>query len=395
MFEVVIAGGGVAALEAVLALRELAAERLSVTLLAPGPEFVYRPMAVLEPFVGAGPRTLELAQFASETGTELVADSLAAVDRDRRVAHTSGGRELAFDALLVAVGAGTGEVLPGAIVIDPLGLGQSLAELQRELDAGAASTLAFVVPRPAWPLPAYELALLFAERARERAHPLAISILTAEPRPLGVFGEAVSVEVSTLLADAGIELLVGSRVTGTEEGIVVNPGQRHLSFDRIISLPRLAGPMISGLPADGAGFLPVRPGGEVPGVERVFAAGDATNFPVKWGGFAAQQADAAAAGIAALAGADVEPEPFDGVVRGVLIGGRERRRFYFSARIGNGSGRDSRISEEPIAPAQAKLAARYLGPYLDERWAAGPRWLARQLSWERVLERLEAPVSAD
>jgi hypothetical protein len=45
-FRVVIAGGGVAALEAALALRELTGERVRTTLLSPEPEFVYRPMRV-------------------------------------------------------------------------------------------------------------------------------------------------------------------------------------------------------------------------------------------------------------------------------------------------------------------------------------------------------------
>lgn len=49
-FHTVIAGGGVAGLEAALALRELAAEQVATTLLTPSRDFVYRPMTVLEPF---------------------------------------------------------------------------------------------------------------------------------------------------------------------------------------------------------------------------------------------------------------------------------------------------------------------------------------------------------
>jgi len=45
-----VAGAGVAGLEAVLALRELAGERASVQLLAPEPQLVYRPLVVLERF---------------------------------------------------------------------------------------------------------------------------------------------------------------------------------------------------------------------------------------------------------------------------------------------------------------------------------------------------------
>ena len=50
MLRVLIAGGGVAGLEALLALRDLAGDRVELTLLSPETEFVYRPMAVAEPF---------------------------------------------------------------------------------------------------------------------------------------------------------------------------------------------------------------------------------------------------------------------------------------------------------------------------------------------------------
>ncbi|MGN6166895.1 MAG: hypothetical protein ACTHQQ_01815, partial [Solirubrobacteraceae bacterium] len=47
---VLIAGGGVAGLEAALALRDLAGERVTTMILAPEADFVYRPMRVMEPF---------------------------------------------------------------------------------------------------------------------------------------------------------------------------------------------------------------------------------------------------------------------------------------------------------------------------------------------------------
>ena len=47
----------------------------------------------------------------------------------------------------------------------------------------------------------------------------------------------------------------------------------------------------------------------------IFAAGDATDQPVKQGGLATQQADAAAELIAAEAGARVTPQPFRRVLR--------------------------------------------------------------------------------
>jgi hypothetical protein len=41
--KVIIVGGGVAALEALIALSDLAPQRIAVSLVAPGPDFVYRP----------------------------------------------------------------------------------------------------------------------------------------------------------------------------------------------------------------------------------------------------------------------------------------------------------------------------------------------------------------
>ena len=55
------------------------------------------------------------------------------------------------------------------------------------------------------------------------------------------------------------------------------------------------------------------------GCEAVYAAGDATDFPIKQGGLATQQADAVASAIAARPGAPVTPQPFEPVLRGMLL----------------------------------------------------------------------------
>ena len=372
--EVVIAGGGVAALETALALHELAGDRVSLMLLAPTADFIYRPVAVLEPFVRIPPRRLALAKVAAELGATLEHDSVAAVECDRRLLHTAGQRELRYDALVVAVGARTSEVLPGVLAMDVSHMDESLHGLIEEIDSGSLRSLAFVAPRSTWPLPAYEVALLAQGHAREQNVHLDITIITAEQQPLAVFGESVSAGVAGLLADAGIQMMVGACVESSSGKLIVNPGERELRFDRVVAVPRLAGPAITGLPADADGFLPVTSYCEVSGVERVYAAGDATDFPIKFGGIAAQQADAAAASIASMAGAPTEPRPFDGIVHGVLLSGRKQGSLYFTARIEGGLALDSRISETPTWASEAKIAARYLGSYLDELWTAGPPW---------------------
>ena len=89
----------------------------------------------------------------------------------------------------------------------------------------------------------------------------------------------------------------------------------------MIALPGLAGPFIPGLPHDARGFIPTDAHARVLGCAGVYAAGDATTFPLHQGGLAAQQADAAAEAIAASLGAIARAEPFRPVLRGVLLTG--------------------------------------------------------------------------
>ena len=62
-------------------------------------------------------------------------------------------------------------------------------------------------------------------------------------------------------------------------------------------------------------------------MDGVFAAGDATTFPIKQGGLAAQQADAVAEMVACAAGADIRPQPFRPILRGTLLTGAAARVF--------------------------------------------------------------------
>jgi sulfide:quinone oxidoreductase len=91
---VLVAGGGVAGLEAMLALRALAEDRVELELLAPETHFWYRPLAVAEPVGGGRVAHFELAGIASACGAPFTLGALASVDPDRRVARTESGLEL-------------------------------------------------------------------------------------------------------------------------------------------------------------------------------------------------------------------------------------------------------------------------------------------------------------
>jgi len=108
----------------------------------------------------------------------------------------------------------------------------------------------------------------------------------------------------------------------------------------------------------------------VRGVERAYAAGDATDFAIKHGGISAQQADVAAQAIAALAGAPVKPETFHPVVHGMLLTGALPR--YLSAEIAGEQRVTSQMAMQPTWSPPDKISAKYLAPYLDCTFGSGP-----------------------
>jgi sulfide:quinone oxidoreductase len=366
-FNVVIAGGGVAGLEAALALRHFGDGRIATTMIASDREFVYRPMTVREPFAYAAAARYPLDEIARDIGVELIADTVTWLDTQRRVVHTGGGEQLAYDALLLAPGARIRPPFRHALTIDDRQLDELLHGLIQDVEGGYVRRLAFLVPgRMGWPLPIYELALMTASRAYDMNVQLSITIATPEDAPLAIFGVTVSNAVSRLLEEHGIVTITSAHCGVAEPGrIVIHPGARRLHADRIITLPELYGPSVRGLPAAAHGFIPIDNRCRVRGVERVYAAGDATDFAIKHGGIAAQQADVAAQAIAALAGFADAPQPFHPVIHGILLTGGAPQ--YLSAHLTGAHGSSSELTEKPTWSPPTKIAARYLAPYLDER----------------------------
>jgi sulfide:quinone oxidoreductase len=212
-----------------------------------------------------------------------------------------------------------------------------------------------------------------AHRAYDMGIEVTITIVTPEATPLAVFGATVSESVHTLLERRGINIILSAHSEVPEAGVVsIHPGQRRLRVGRVVALPQLFGPSTPGVPGGArGGFIPVDKHCRVRHLERVWAAGDATDFPIKHGGIASQQADTAAEAIAALAGAPVEPRPFDPEIHAVLLGGTEP--LYLSAHVTGGHGSSSQISKTPTWSPPSKIAAKYLAPYLESHDRAALR----------------------
>jgi sulfide:quinone oxidoreductase len=360
-FHVVIAGAGVAALEAALALRELAADLVRVELIAPEAEFTYRPLAVAEPFRTDEVRRFPLEPLVHAAGATLRSDSLASVDPARKRAELASGDAADYDAFVLAVGTQPREAVVGALTFRGPQDGPALVALLEQATAGNVRRLAFVIPAGvSWPLPLYELALQTGTYLSDHGtRGIELVIVTPEEHPLSIFGREASAAVAELLELRGIEIELGTAAFAWQDGVLEVAGDRSLESDAAIALPQLIGPSVPGLPHDGGGFVPTDVEGRVVGTTDVYAAGDATQFRPKQGGLAAQQADAVASAIAADAGADVRPEPYRPVLRGLLLTGFVPRYLRSDVQAGT-----SMVDTEPLWWPPAKIVGRHLAPFL-------------------------------
>jgi sulfide:quinone oxidoreductase len=361
---VVIAGGGVAALEAALALRALAGERVSVELVAPEREFVYKPLAVAEPFRVADMRRFPLRPLVEAAGAGLRHGRVRAVDPARNAIVTAEGEWIEYDQLLLALGAIPREAIPGALTFRGPDDTPALAALLERAVAGELSSLAFAIPvETSWPLPFYELAFLSWTYLRGRCTMnVALTLATAEDAPLGLFGLHASEAVRTLFGIRGIGLHLRAAPVAFREGILELASGDRLAVSAVVAAPRLHGPRLPGVPCDRDGFVPTDAYGLVHDHTNIYAAGDLTTFPLKQGGIASQQADTAAASIAAAAGATIQPAPFRPVLRGLLLTGLFPR--YLRA---DPTSNQSEISTEPLWWPPAKIVGHHLAPFLATR----------------------------
>jgi len=344
---VVVAGGGIAALEVLAGLRALAGDRVHATLLAPEAFFSYRPLSTAVPFTFREERRRTLDELASGLGAAFVRDGLAQVDAARRRILTHDGDFLPYDTLVLAVGARAASAGAGETWARGAGGTSLLSRLLRQLEDGVLRSVAFVVPRrAAWPIDAYELSFVASLAARRAGAAPKVFLLTAEDAPLQALGAAAGEAVGAELARAGVELITGVDVrdhaAGEERGrdafsamvarvsrrrrqraarehtvLQLEPGS-PLAVDLAVSLPAVYGPAMAGMAHDRSGFVPVDGHCRIPDASGLYAAGDATSLSLKHSTLAASQATAAAEAIAAQAGADVEPNPWSPVLYGIL-----------------------------------------------------------------------------
>jgi sulfide:quinone oxidoreductase len=366
---VVVAGGGFAAAEAVLALRAYAGDRVDIEIVSPDSHLRFRPASTVASFGDQPVESFSLAALARDAGADLFEDRLGAIAPDVRRVRLASGARRGYDALVLALGARARVGVPGALTFRDQRDTDRLRSVLDELRAGQLRRIALAVPAgPIWSVPAYEIALLVASEVERLGVATEVVLVTPEHAALEMFGTEVSAVVSGLLADADVRLLSDTVPRDVDRhGLRLGDGGT-LAADRVIALPRLVGRRIPGVPPDFSGFVPTRALGRVDGVPDVHAAGDMTSFPVKQGGVAAQQADAIAAAIALRAGASQALPPATVVLRTQLFGAP--RPTFLEAVLDDAGrpipGRSSVHAESPWWP-RGTLFGRHVSGWMAQQ----------------------------
>ncbi len=356
-----VAGAGVAGLEAVVALHALAPGRIETTLVDPGETFHMRALDTGEYFGVHRARRYPLAEIAWDLGAELVSEPLDRVDHPVRTAVVRSGRRIRYDALLLAVGARPYPALAHGVVFDPAGGDDTLTAFARR---PAGHTAVVVPPGVEWTLPAYELALMLSTQPGAT-----VTLVTAEHTPLAAFGEAGARTARDELATAGVALVTATSAVASSPTRLTSDGGYRLDVDRIVHLPRLVGPGIPGVPCDATGFILADRDGAIAGMDGAYAAGDGTAGTVKQGGLAARQGEAAALAIAARAGVELDRDLEPETLRSVLWTPRGPRHLRAALPPADTA---PEVSHRPLWWPPTKVASAWLMPWLTTRDAHRP-----------------------
>jgi sulfide:quinone oxidoreductase len=366
---VLIAGGGFAALEAGLALRALAQDRVDISFITPGPVLHYRPAASVEAFRAEPARAYGWPEIAGDLHARHHLGRLEAVAPQRRFVRLASGRRLDYDALILCIGARAITGVAGARTFRDQRDLAAFQTLLAELAGGHLTRFVFAVPPgSSWPLPLYELALSSATHARRAGARPEISIVTPEAEPLAVFGHWVSRGIRAVLDEHEVRFLPErTPVAVRRDGALELQAEGSLPADAVVTIPQLCAHRISGVPASWWGFVPTDARGHVEGLDDVYAAGDMCAFPVKQGGLASQQADRVAHTIASGLGLLLKEPDERTVLQARFVGGDTT--LYLRSEL-DWQGRATVATLQPTETGpmdRDKVFGRYLTPYLELR----------------------------
>ena len=285
----------------------IAGDRAEVTLVAPDPDFLYKPLLVEEPFDLGPAEQHALEPVAEELGARFLLDSVRRVDAAEHALELDGGGRLDYDYAVVCTGGRLHPAFEASRHFPRASRFESISLLRATDGAGKFSSWSLGGSPGVADLRDREMT---KRRALELGTSVELTVVTPEEAPLAVFGPAASAAVSELLSARGIAVETAvTLIRRVASEIVLTPGGRRIAVADVIPSRRWRARRSPDCPATRTGSSRSTTTRAWSGMEDVYAAGDGTNFPIKQGGIATQQADAAAEDIAHRLGAAVDASP--------------------------------------------------------------------------------------
>ncbi len=310
---IVVLGGGFGGLESLFYLKHMLDDRAQLTLVTDRPHFVFKPNTIYIPFgEPPGKYEIDLARPLKKQSIEMSLASVQGIDPAAQTVETDQG-PVNFDYLVVATGAKMQpQEVPGlaehAVTLwtsaDMLVLRERIAQVVERAKEGKRSKVLFLVPpnnRCSGPL--YEMVCML-DTYLHRQHcrdAVDLAFATKEDAYIEAFGPRLNTVVAEEFQERHIEGHTRHVVSEVEPERVRFENGAEFAYDLLVSFPPyVAASSYSTLPSDDRGFVQVDAATRrVDGLDRVFAVGDAGNFPIKQAFLALLQGDAAADHIAA------------------------------------------------------------------------------------------------
>jgi NADH dehydrogenase FAD-containing subunit len=304
---IVVLGGGFGGLESLFYLKYKLGDDAHLTLVSDETKFLFKPNTIYIPF-GQAPEKFEvdLTRPLRKQSIGFVHSRVVSVDASKRTVITNGGN-IHYDYLVVATGAKMrSDEIPGlsqhAITVwtpqDMLRLRERI-EWAKDRAHGKTRTrfLFLVPPNNKCSGPLYEMVLMLDSHLHQSGHRAYVDLVyaTKEEAYIEAFGPRLNTVIVDEFRERNIEGHTGFVVTNIEECNVEFQNGHQLAYDVLVSFPPyVASTAFEQLPTDARGFIRVENDSRrVIGHDRIFAVGDAANFPIKQAFLALLQGDAA------------------------------------------------------------------------------------------------------
>jgi len=355
MHRVTIVGSGFAALTAVQSIKK-AGDSTNVTVVSPRSELVYLPGVI---WIPSGVRKAEdlrlpLNGFFKRIGADHLAAEALGLSADGRVLETSVG-PVENDGLIIASGGRFIKKLPGiehAITpCEGIAAAERIRDRLREMDDGSIAMGFAGNPKEPQAMrggPMFEFLFGIDSQLRKegRRDKFKLTFFTPADKPGNRLGPKAVSGLMDEMRKRGIKTHLGHKLKGFSQSKVTTEGG-EIDADLILFMPGMTGNAWfdnTQLPRSPGGMIQADAHCKVPGLERVYVAGDSGSFPgpewmPKQAHMADLQAKAAAANLVAEFKGAKPNKTFkvelicivDANDRGMLVARTEKRNLMLPA----------------------------------------------------------------